>query len=50
MEPTKPKRIKEPTEEEIELPEFCIDDSIAQMAKEKLWWYEHVEPEPEEED
>ena len=56
MAPTKPKTIKEP-EDDRELSEllpevgaeFSIDDTIAQMAKDKLWWYEHVESDEEEE-
>ena len=63
MAPTKPKRIKEPEDDrefgrEDTLPlsellpevgaEFSIDDTIAQMAKDKLWWYEHVERDEEE--
>ena len=55
MAPTKPKTIKEP-EDDRELSEllpevgaeFSIDDTIAQMAKDKLWWYEHVESDEEE--
>jgi len=55
MAPTKPKRIKEP-EDDRELSEllpevgaeFSIDDTIAQMAKDKLWWYEHIEEEEED--
>jgi len=55
MAPTKPKTIKEPIDDrELSelLPEvgaeFSIDDTIAQMAKDKLWWYEHVESDEEE--